>query len=182
MFYQILKVGKAEIGLVWSEVGKRPQVEYIYLPCAKQKMVDRIRKNFPAVSKMPRRITGGIDQTIAGLYEGRKLAFDLKLLNWSGLSDFSARVLKQTYKIPRGKVATYSGLAAKVDAPGAARAVGTVMANNPFPIVIPCHRVVRAGGSVGEFGGGSNMKKQLLEKEGLILDEPGRIPVKDIQQ
>ena len=104
------------------------------------------------------------------------MAFDLKLLNWSGLSDFSAMVLKQTFKIPRGKVATYSGLAAKAGAPGAARAVGTVMAHNPFPIVIPCHRVVRAGGFVGEFGGGSRMKKQLLEKEGLILDSQERVP------
>jgi methylated-DNA-[protein]-cysteine S-methyltransferase len=182
MYYQIIKVRKEEIGLVWSDAGKRPQVEFIYLPRAGYAMADRITKDFPEVDKRPRRIPGGIDQLIAGLYQGEKLNFDLSMLNFSRLTDFSKKVLKQTFKIPRGKVATYSGLAAKVGAGGAARAVGSVMAKNPFPIVVPCHRVVRAEGKVGEFGGGSDMKKQLLEKEGLILDAPGKIPFRYIQE
>ncbi|MDD4242001.1 MAG: MGMT family protein, partial [Smithellaceae bacterium] len=70
---------------------------------------------------------------------------------------------------------TYSGLAKRAGHPGAARAVGTVMANNPFPIIVPCHRVVRADGSIGRFGGGSAMKKELLEKEGVLFDARGRV-------
>lgn len=178
----MIKVGKEEIGLVWSEIGQKPQVEYIYLPQAKEKMAERIRKDFPAINKIQRRIPGGIDQIIAGLYDGKKLKFDLSLLNWSGLTDFSVKVLRQTFKIPRGKVATYSGLALKAGAPGAARAVGTVMAGNPFPIVVPCHRVVRACGKVGEYGGGGHMKKQLLEKEGISLDAQGSVPSMFIHQ
>lgn len=178
MYYQIIEVGKEQIGLVWRDVHGKPQVEYIYLPRANQKMTDRIAKDFPTISKIPRRIPGGIDKMIAGFYGGRKLKFDLSLLNFSGLSDFSAKVLKQLFKIPRGKVVTYSGLAAKIGSPNACRAVGTVMANNPFPIIIPCHRVIRADGSTGQFGGGAGMKKELLKKEGVVLDNKFNVPKK----
>ena len=178
MFYEIIKVGKDEIGLVWDEAGKKIRVEYVYLPGDKEKMTSRIVRDFPAVHKTQRAISKDINQLIADLYKGQKRKFDLSLLNLSKLTDFSARVLKQAYKIPPGKVATYSGLAAKVRNPRAARAVGTVLANNPFPILIPCHRVVRADGRLGQFGGGSDMKKQLLEKEGIIIDPQGVVPLK----
>jgi len=181
MFYQIIKVGKDEIGLVWNDVAGKPQVEYIYLPGGKEKMTNRIVRDFPAIHKTQRAICKDIDQLIADLFIGKKKNFDLSLLNLSRLTDFSAKVLKQAYKIPRGKVATYSGLAAKVGNPRAARAVGTALANNPFPILIPCHRVVRAGGRLGQFGGGSDMKKQLLEKEGMIIGPQGVVPLKHIQ-
>jgi methylated-DNA-[protein]-cysteine S-methyltransferase len=180
MYYQIIKVGNEEIGLVWKDGGRKPQVEYIYLPRANQKMAVRIAKDFPQASKIPRRIPGGIDKLIAGFYEGRKLKFDLSLLNFSRLSNFSAKVLKQLFKIPRGKVVTYSGLAAKIGSPRACRAVGTAMANNPFPVIIPCHRVIRADGAIGRFGGGAGMKKELLKKEGIVLDNKSIVPKKYI--
>jgi methylated-DNA-[protein]-cysteine S-methyltransferase len=179
MFYQIIKVGKDEIGLVWNDVAGKPQVEHIFLP-GKEKMTNRIVRDFPAIHKKQRAISKDIDQLIADLYNGKKKNFDLSLLNLSRLTDFSAKVLKQAYKIPRGKVTTYSGLAAKVGNPRAARAVGTALANNPFPILIPCHRVIRADGRLGQFGGGSDMKKQLLEKEGIIIDPQGVVPLKHI--
>jgi len=175
MFYQIIKVGKEDIGLVWDDSGKKPQVEYIYLPNPKRKLKERIIKDFPEINKIPRKISGGIDDRIAKLYFGKKENVDLSLLNLSRLTDFSAKVLKQTCKIPRGKVATYSGLAAKLDTPRAARAVGTALANNPFPIIIPCHRVVRADGALGGFGGGLKMKRELLEREGVALNAEGRV-------
>lgn len=178
MFYQIIKAGKDEIGLVWDDAIKKTRVEYIYLPNPMLPIKDRIIKDYPEIKKTARKIPGGIDDSIAKLYLGQKEKIDLSILNWSGLSEFSAKVLKQAYKIPHGKVATYSGLAAKVGNPGAARAVGTALANNPFPIIVPCHRVVRADGRPGQFGGGSDMKKQLLEKEGIILNTQGKVPLK----
>jgi methylated-DNA-[protein]-cysteine S-methyltransferase len=182
MFYQIIKDGKDEIGLVWEDAGGKPQVESIYLPGIEEKMMSRIVRDFPAIHKIPRTISNGIDQMIIDLYNGKKRNLDLSILNLSRLTEFSAKVLKQTYRIPHGKVVTYSGLAAKVGNPHAARAVGTALANNPFPIIIPCHRVVRADGRPGQFGGGSEMKKQLLEKEGLSFDKQGMVPLKYIHQ
>lgn len=65
-----------------------------------------------------------------------------------------------------GEVATYKDLAVATDNPGAARAVGTAMATNPIPIVVPCHRVVRSGGAIGDYGGGPEAKAFLLRLEG----------------
>ena len=175
MFYQIIKVGKEEIGLVWDDGGGKPQLEYIYLPNPKRQLNKRIMKDFPEINKVPRRIPGAIDDSIVKLYLGQKEYFDLSLLNLSRLTEFSAKVLRETCKIPRGKVATYSGLAAKIASPRAARAVGTALANNPFPLIIPCHRVVRADGSTGQFGGGSAMKRELLKKENVVFDLKGKI-------
>lgn len=176
MFYQIIEVGQDKIGLAWSDDGAAPKIDRIYLPHAGESMKDRILRDYPDVKKTSRRIPGGLAEIIAGLYRGEALKFDLSRLNWSGWGGFSGRVLRQTFKIPRGKVYTYAGLAAKAGSPGAARAAGSVMAKNPFPLVIPCHRVIRSDGFLGRFGGGTDMKKQLLEKEGMGLDEKGRVP------
>ncbi|MGA2525363.1 MAG: MGMT family protein [Smithellaceae bacterium] len=178
MHYQIIKVGKEEVGLVWDDSGKKTRVEYIYLPNPKRKLKELIIKDFPEINKITRRIPGGIDDRIAKLYFGKKENIDLSLLNLSRLTDFSAKVLKQACKIQRGKVATYSGLAGKIGVTGAARAVGTALANNPFPLIMPCHRVVRADGSLGGFGGGLAMKRELLRKEGISLDRKRRVPAK----
>ena len=176
MFYQIIKAGHDEIGLVWEDAGGKTQVECIYLP-GREKMIQRILRDFPAVEKRPRKISGGLDRLITDLYLGKERRVDLSLLNLSGLTEFSVRVLRQTHRIPRGKVCTYSGLAAGAGFPRAARAAGSVMANNPFPLVIPCHRVIRTDGTTGRFGGGADMKKRLLEREGIPLDADGRVPL-----
>jgi len=175
MYYQIIKVGKEEIGLVWGYAGKKPQLEYIYLPNPKVKLAAGIIKDFPEINKIQRKIPNGIEKRIAKLYFGKKENVDLSLLNLSKLTDFSIKVFKQACKIPCGKVATYSGLAAKIGKPRAARAVGTALANNPFPIIIPCHRVVRADGSLGGFGGGLEMKRELLNREGVSLNDKNRL-------
>ena len=80
---------------------------------------------------------------------------------------FRKRVLEQTRKIAYGQKLTYGELAARAGKPGAARAVGAVMASNPLPIVIPCHRVVASGGSLGGFSApqGIELKRRLLEME-----------------
>ena len=89
--------------------------------------------------------------------------------------DLVRRVLSEDGEIPRGRVMTYGGLAASLGVPGGARAVGNAMAGNPFPLVIPCHRVVRSDGSLGGFGGGLSMKRALLAMEGVRFDPKGRV-------
>jgi methylated-DNA-[protein]-cysteine S-methyltransferase len=80
---------------------------------------------------------------------------------------FRRRALTAARRIPRGQVRSYSWLAAAAGNPGAARAAGQAMARNPVPIIIPCHRVIAADGSLGGFGGGLEMKRRLLELEGV---------------
>ena len=176
MFYQIIKVGKDEIGLVWDNIGKRPRVESVYLPHGKEKVSDRIRKEYPGMQCTQRKIPGGVDNVIIALFKGQNKKVSLSAINLKKLTGFQTEVLKQVHRIPRGKVAVYSGIAARTGHPRAARAVGTVMANNPFPLIIPCHRVIRADRKVGQFGGGTQMKRELLEREGVILGPHGIIP------
>jgi methylated-DNA-[protein]-cysteine S-methyltransferase len=171
MYYQIINIGKVNMGIVWQHQGRTPQVEQIFLPCTKAKLLQKIKKTFPEVIEKEQKISGKIAIQIAEFYSGGKIKFNLSVLNLKKLSGFSAKVLKESCKIPYGNVATYSGLAAKTGSPRAARAVGTALANNPFPLIIPCHRVVRSDGTLGGFGGGLKMKKELLQREGVVFNK-----------
>eukprot|EP00831_Metopus_contortus_P007313 TRINITY_DN12798_c0_g2_i1.p2 TRINITY_DN12798_c0_g2~~TRINITY_DN12798_c0_g2_i1.p2 ORF type:complete len:163 (+),score=24.16 TRINITY_DN12798_c0_g2_i1:183-671(+) len=92
------------------------------------------------------------------------------LPDWSMLTEFQQTVLRCLREcVPAGKVITYSALASLAGRPGAARAVGGVMRANPFPVLIPCHRVVNADMSLGGFSGGLDVKTRLLAHEGIIL-------------
>ena len=79
---------------------------------------------------------------------------------------FSARVWKHLRKIPRGRVRTYGAVAKALRSPSAARAVGQACGRNPLPLIVPCHRVVRADLALGGFTGGVELKRRLLELEG----------------
>ena len=180
MYYQIINVDKESSGIVWQNIEGKPQIERIFLPCGKAKLIAEIKKEYPAIDEKEQKIPNEIATQIAEFYIGKKVNFDFSILNLKKLSGFAAKVLKETCKIPRGKVATYSGVAAKIDSPLAARAVGTALANNPFPLVIPCHRVVRADGSLGGFGGGLKMKKELLVKESVEVSTKDRVTARSL--
>lgn len=97
-----------------------------------------------------------------------KLAVDLR-----SVTPFQSIVLLQAARIPRGEVRAYGWLARQVGKPGAARAVGSTMAHNPIPLIIPCHRVVRSDGHIGSYSlGGPDRKWELLNREGA---EPSRL-------
>ena len=100
-------------------------------------------------------------------FERKRTQFDLPLdLRPSG--SFSRQVLKRLARVPYGQVTTYGALAREAERPKAARAVGTVMNRNPIPIVLPCHRVVGANGSLVGYGGGLDRKELLLTLEGAL--------------
>jgi methylated-DNA-[protein]-cysteine S-methyltransferase len=99
---------------------------------------------------------------------GEEQQFDDVPLDLEHLSPFQTRVVRACRRIGRGRVRSYGELAAAAGSPGAARAVGSVMAKNRYPIIVPCHRVVGAAGSLGGFSArdGLNMKRRMLELEG----------------
>lgn len=87
-------------------------------------------------------------------------------------NDFHRKVLATLHKgVGPGQTISYGRLAEVAGSPGAARAVGTAMARNPVPIVVPCHRVLAAHGKLGGYGGGLSMKEGLLRLEGALLDQ-----------
>lgn len=99
---------------------------------------------------------------------GEEMSFADVAVDLSHLTEFQQRVVRQCRKIPRGRTRTYGELAAAAGNPGAARAVGSVMARNRLPIVVPCHRVVGSAGSLGGFSApeGLSMKQRMLAMEG----------------
>jgi O-6-methylguanine DNA methyltransferase len=96
--------------------------------------------------------------------------------DWARLpGGFRGAALRACAEIPRGQVATYAQIARAAGSPGAARAVGSAMAANPVPVVVPCHRVVRSDGRPGEYAmGGSAAKERMLRAEGVEVTH-GRI-------
>lgn len=103
---------------------------------------------------------------LAEYFAGERKKFDLPL-DLSGVTPFRAEVLRALMRVPYGKTTTYTELARAVDNPKAVRAVGSACATNPLPILIPCHRVLRADGSLGGYRGGTEAKRFLLRLEGI---------------
>ena len=97
-------------------------------------------------------------------FDGKQTSFTIDLLDLSQCSSFHQKVYKHIGSMPYGETLKYGEVAQAVGHKGAARAVGTAMARNPFPIVIPCHRILSSNG-LGGYGGGLDMKRQLLSHE-----------------
>ena len=104
-----------------------------------------------------------LDEYFAGSRRNFDLPLDLRV------APFPAEVLRELARVPYGKTDTYGALAARAGKPRAARAVGTVMNRNPIPIVLPCHRIVGANGSLTGYAGGLDVKRHLLQLEGAML-------------
>ena len=97
-------------------------------------------------------------------FDGKRQTFEIPL-DWRLVEGFTRTALQATRRIPYGEVASYGEVAILAGSPGAARAVGTACARTPFSIVVPVHRVVRADGSIGEYGGHPEVKHFLLDLE-----------------
>jgi methylated-DNA-[protein]-cysteine S-methyltransferase len=106
----------------------------------------------------------GVYEQLVAYFEGVAREFDCEL-DTSAFPEFQRRVWNYVRRIPHGETRSYSWVAEKLGKPGAARAVGAALARNPLPILVPCHRVVLAGGGLGGFSGGVEWKKRLLELE-----------------
>ncbi len=102
---------------------------------------------------------------LSDYFEGEPVAFTQKL-DLRG-TDFQKAVWRELMNIPYGNVRSYKWLAAKVGKPGAARAAGNALGANMIPILVPCHRIIESSGGLGGFGGGIELKKRLLELEGI---------------
>ena len=100
-------------------------------------------------------------------FEGRRQGFDLALDHQLS-HGFRLDALKALIKVPYGSTVTYSELAQRAGRPRAQRAAGSACGTNPIPIVVPCHRVVRTGGVIGNYGGGPEAKRYLLDLEGSL--------------
>ncbi len=126
-----------------------------------------IHKNFPyePIQKNKSKLEIVVRQ-LQEYFDGNRKKFDIPLDLIA--PPFYKKALKAVYTIPYGKTVSYRDVAAMAGNPKAARAAGSANANNPIPIIIPCHRVLDSGGGLGGYGGGLDIKKFLLKLEGAI--------------
>jgi methylated-DNA-[protein]-cysteine S-methyltransferase len=118
----------------------------------------------------PHDVERAVDGIVA-LLDGEAVDLGFVELDLDGLPPFHRRVYDAVRGVPAGSTVTYGEVAARIHSPGSARAVGQAMARNPFPIVVPCHRVLSAGGRIGGFSanGGLGTKQRMLAIEGVTL-------------
>jgi methylated-DNA-[protein]-cysteine S-methyltransferase len=163
------------LAVIWSEHEGRPGILRVVLAnpgisagCIAPGMPGEVvESSCPEIER--------VADMIGAFLSGEEIVFPLDMVRMDLLSTFQERVLRAEHAIPRGSVSTYGRIAAHLDVPGGARAVGTALATNPFPLVIPCHRAIRSDGSLGGFQGGLAMKGALLRMEGVEVDHRGRV-------
>lgn len=152
-------------GIVWGERG----VAGVYLPERSERETRaRLGRRFPtAVETAPPPVIVAAIEAIASLLAGHRTDLDHVGLDLGGVPAFDAHVYAAARAIRPGTTLTYGAVAERIGAPGAAREVGEALGRNPFPLVVPCHRVVASGGKLGGFSahGGVVTKRRLLEIE-----------------
>ncbi|WP_410590610.1 methylated-DNA--[protein]-cysteine S-methyltransferase [Amycolatopsis sp. lyj-23] len=132
-------------------------------------------RRFPdAVEGPPPPVVGEAVAGIVALLGGERRDLASVPLEMAGVPEFHRRAYEVARAIPPGKTLTYGDIAHRLGQPGSAQAVGQAMGHNPFPIIVPCHRVLAAGGKDGGFSahGGVGTKRRMLVIEGALADEP----------
>ncbi len=151
--------------IAWSDAG----IVGAQLPAGSAAALQRLMaRRFPGAAEAPPPpAVRSVIERVRTLLDGEAVDLSDVKLDVRGISDFEARVYEQALRIPCGQTITYGELARRVGSPHAARAVGGAMARNPFAPIVPCHRVVAAGGHLGGFSaaGGARTKKHMLAIE-----------------
>jgi methylated-DNA-[protein]-cysteine S-methyltransferase len=159
-------VFKTEFGY-FGIAGTENTVHRSCLPLADPEDVERaLLKDCPNAVNTPN-LQKPLQESITAYFKGIYVDFSDVAVDLDGMTSFSRKVLLSCQKIPLGETYTYSQLAKASENSKAIRAAGSVMAKNPIPLIIPCHRVIRSDGKAGRFSarGGTNLKRRLLRLE-----------------
>ena len=163
------------VAIVWSLFHGRPMIQRVILskPGSSAGLLMATRHPDCRSSSCPEIDT--VADGVAAFLAGNDIHFSLNTIRLDLCSSFQQKVLCAEHGIPRGSVSTYQRIAKHVGNVKGARAVGTALAGNPFPIIIPCHRAIRSDRTLGGYQGGLDMKRTLLEMEGVRFDPSGRV-------
>jgi len=171
----IKKTPFGSVCIVWSGSKDRPLIVNVLLSRPALSAEKQAAKLFPAAGLSACADINAMADSIKAYLEGENIKLSLNLVDLSHFSKFQQSVLRAQHAIPRGSVSTYGLIAAHVGAAGGARAVGNVMAANPFSLIIPCHRTVLSNLHIGGFQSGADMKRTLLKREGVMFDKAGKV-------
>ena len=171
--YAVFPTALGPCGIVWDHSG---DVVGSALPQGSAEAVREaiLRWHPNAVETMPPDTVGQAVAAVSLLLERGEGDLSRVRLSMSAVPAFDRRVYEVVRCIPPGQVLTYGQVAARVGSPGSAQAVGQALGRNPFPPIVPCHRVVAAGRKTGGFSarGGTRTKLRMLGTEGVHLEQP----------
>jgi methylated-DNA-[protein]-cysteine S-methyltransferase len=170
--YELIESPFGQAAIVWAGDAGSSCVIQVFLPARAGEVLREIRVRFPGAE---RKSLTKLGKDLLALTAGKTVSFDAAVLDLNRVPPYHRKVLRALTNIPRGKVSTYGAVAGRTGAPGGARAAGQGCARNPFPLIFPCHRVIRSDGSLGGFGGGLKLKRALLEMEGVRFDKNGKV-------
>ena len=168
-------IAPSPIGKLFVAEGPRGLVSVHFLwKSDAGRTLELLRRKFDLVENEPSTVAlrGYIDRYFAGDLNVLTHAVDLSLV----ASEFQRLALTHLRTVPAGAVISYQGLAAALGHPDAQRAIGNTMATNPVPIFVPCHRVIKSDGSIGNYGGGVRRKIILLRNEGFVVKPDLKVP------
>jgi methylated-DNA-[protein]-cysteine S-methyltransferase len=170
--YTIFDTAVGPCGIAWADRG----IVGVQLPEGDQAAVRRrLQRRFSgARESMPPPVVQGAIDRVQSLLRGERTDLSDVTLDMRGIGVFQQRVYEIARTIAPGATVTYGELAVRLGDPTLAREVGQALARNPFPIIVPCHRVLAAGGRLGGFSatGGVATKRRLLEIEGAVPPAP----------
>lgn len=161
-FFLLWKSPAGTIGLV----AKQDSLVEIVFQADPAMIKEQILRKYPEAKERENTLLQRAAGQLQDYFDGRRRQFDLPL-DFSSLPAFTRKVLTRLSRVDYGRTLTYGELASLAGSPQAARAVGRAMATNPFPIVVPCHRVVGGGGKLTGYSGGKGLatKQWLLDFE-----------------
>jgi methylated-DNA-[protein]-cysteine S-methyltransferase len=163
------------VAVVWSVYRGQPRILRVLLSKPVASAEQLAKASFPDSPYSSCAEVDVVADQIAAFLSGDDIRFSLEIARLDLCSTFQQRVLRAEHGIPRGWVSTYRRIAGYLGNANAARTVGTALATNPFPIIIPCHRAIRSDGTLGGYQGGLEMKRALLEMEGIQFNATGRV-------
>ncbi len=131
-----------------------------------EQLADVAARISPRILEAPER-TDAVRRQLDEYFAGSRRRFELPI-DWRLVRGFAGDVLRSTARIPFGKTSSYREIATEAGSPNAYRAAGNALGSNPIPIVVPCHRVLHAGGGLGGYTGGLERKRFLLRLEGVL--------------
>jgi len=179
---KIIRRPQARVGVISSPLGQLLVAEsdrglaaiHFLFTSGGERTLAMLRNKFDLIENeaSARRIGAEIASVFEGDFSAMAHPVDLSLVE----SEFQRRTYVSLRKVPPGAVITYHGLAATVGHRDSPRAIGNTMASNPVPIFVPCHRVIRSDGTIGNYGGGVDNKIKLLRAEGFEVGRDLRLP------
>ena len=163
------------MGIIWSGFDDSPKIVRVLLSRPGLPAEDQASRQYPDSQMVSCAEIDAVATSIKAFLEGENIAFSLDVADLSLCSAFQESVLRAEHEIPRGSISTYQLLASHLGKQNGARAVGNALANNPFPLIVPCHRAIRSDLHLGGYQGGFEMKRTLLMREGVGFDDAGRV-------